>query len=186
MTRDDLVRFCGLDIDFGAIGLMESGVPQPPYFCTPAGAQYVGRLGCDGVHFILLPEDERVFCVDPAMGDIGSYVLPVGENFRQFLSFILFCRDANPIRQIHWLDEVRFRRLLAEDRAPAAWSGREALLERKNAALSAVTDSFGLEPVDPYCRVKALQADFDGCSLCFSDEYYDILGLDPRDPFSAH
>ena len=71
MTRDDLARFAALSIDHEAIGLIEPGVPQEPYFCDPVGGEPVGRIGCDGVHFILLPGDERVFCVDPAMGEIG-------------------------------------------------------------------------------------------------------------------
>ena len=80
-TREDLARLCTLPIDFEAVGLMEPGVPQEPYFCTPVGAEYVGRLGCDGVHFILLPGDERVFCVEPSMGEPGTYVLPSVLNF---------------------------------------------------------------------------------------------------------
>ena len=94
MTRDDLARFAALPIDHEAIGLMEPGVPQEPYFCDPVGGEPVGRIGCDGVHFILLPGDERVFCVDPAMGEPGTYVLPVAEDLRQFLSFVLYCGDA--------------------------------------------------------------------------------------------
>ena len=81
MTRDDLRRFQGLDIDFSAIGLM----PQEnfAYFCTPVNAEYVGWVGCDGIHFILLPGDERVFCVDPSMEYSDEYVLLVGGNFRE-------------------------------------------------------------------------------------------------------
>ena len=85
MTRDDLARLRALDIDFESIGLLEPGVPQEPYFCTPLGAEHVGRTGCDGVHFVLLPGDERIFCVDPAMGEPDKYVLPVAEDLRQFL-----------------------------------------------------------------------------------------------------
>ena len=112
MTRDDLKRFCALDIDFESIGLMEPGLSLEPYFCTPMNAEPVGRLGCDGIHFVLLPGDERVFCVDPAMGEPGTYVLPVATDFREFLSFVLYCRDANPLSQIWWLTEERFRELL--------------------------------------------------------------------------
>ena len=97
MTREDLARFRTLKINYSAIGL-EQGTYEP-YFCTPADAEYIGSLGCDGVHFILLPGDERVFCVEPALGEPGTYVLPVAEDFRAFLSYILYCRDANPIAQ---------------------------------------------------------------------------------------
>ena len=70
MTRDDLRVFQGLEIDFSSIGLEQQD--SSPYFCTPVGAEYVGWIGCDGVHFVLLPGDERVFCVDPAMGEAGA------------------------------------------------------------------------------------------------------------------
>ena len=72
MTRDDLKAFRALDIDFDSIGLLQSGSEDFAYFCTPADAEFVGRIGCDGVHFILLPGDERVYCVDPAMGEEGK------------------------------------------------------------------------------------------------------------------
>ena len=180
-SREDLARFSALDIDFEAIGLMEPGVPQEPYFCDPVGGEPVGRVGCDGVHFILLPGDERVFCVDPAMGEPGSYVLPVAENFRQLLSFVLSCGDANPISQIWWMDEGRFRDFLKEE-SERSWEGMEDLLERKKAALAAITAAFGIEPADPYGKVKALQVGFDPDCLRFSGEYYDILGLEPPGP----
>ena len=115
MTRDDLARFAALPIDHEAIGLMEPGVPQEPYFCDPVGGEPVGRIGCDGVHFILLPGDERVFCVDPAMGEPGTYVLPVAEDLRQFLSFVLYCGDASPIAQIWWLSRPGLTRCWRRD-----------------------------------------------------------------------
>ena len=175
-SREDLARFAALNIDCETIGLLEPGVPQEPYFCDPVGGEPVGRVGCDGVHFILLPGDERVFCVDPAMGEPGSYVLPVAEDLRQFLSFVLFCGDTNPLSQIGWMDEGRFRALLAED--GENWPGREKFLQKKAAALAAIAAAFDLEGTDPYGKVKALQAGFDPACLRFSEEYYDTLGLE--------
>lgn len=177
MTRDDLSRFSTLSIDFESISLMEPSVPQPPYFCDPENAEYVGRTGCDGIHFILLPGDERIFCVDPAMGEPGTYVLPVAENFQEFLSFVLFCRDTNPLAQIRWLTEEHFRKLLAED-AAARWDGCDEYFARKAAALDAIAGAFPIRPQDPYAKVKALQAGFDPAGLHFGDEYYDTLDLE--------
>lgn len=177
VSRDDLRRLAALSIDFEAIGLLEPGVSQAPYFCDPVGAEQIGRLGCDGVHFIFLPEDERVFCVDPSMGEAGTYVLPVAGDLKEFLSFVLFCGDANPISQIWWMDETQFSKLLEED-AEADWPGRELFLERKKEALAALQETFHLTPAAPYHRVKKLQAAFDPGELHFSAEYYDVLGLD--------
>lgn len=177
MTRDDLKTFRALDIDFDSIGLLQGGAEDFAYFCTPVDAEYVGRIGVDGVHFILLPEDEKVYCVDPSMGEAGTFVLPVGSDFREFMSFVLYCHDANPLSQIGWLTEERFRNLLAED-AAASWPGSEEFFAKKDAALGAVAEAFGVVAVDPYDKVKALQAVFDPGVLNFSDEYYDTLGIE--------
>ena len=174
MTRDDLKRFQGLDIDFSAIGLM----PQEnfAYFCTPVNAEYVGWVGCDGIHFILLPGDERVFCVDPSMEYSDEYVLLVGGNFREFLSFVLYCRGADRLSQIHWMDKEQFCQSLKDDEE---WVRKdEGLWLRRNTALAAITREFDLVPADPFETVKALQAGFDPSVLKFSDEYYDVLGLE--------
>ena len=180
MTREDLQRLLALQADLSTIGLEQS--ENTPYFCTPEGAEYVGWIGCDGVHFILLPGDERIYCVDPSMGGEGTFVLPVADNLREFLSFVLFCRDANPISQIYWLEEERFRSMLQED-AAACWEGCEDFKAQKAATLTAIADAFDLEPRDPYEAVKTMQAAFDPSALVFSDEYYDVLGLtNPRHP----
>ena len=177
MTRDDLKAFRALDIDFDSIGLLQSEAEDFAYFCTPADAEYVGRIGCDGVHFILLPGDERVYCVDPAMGEEGKYVLPVAGSFREFPSFVLFCQDANPLSQIWWMTEEQFRNLLAED-AAASWPGSEEYFAKKEAALAKIAEAFGVAPIEPYARAKVLQAAFNPSALNFSDEYYDTLGIE--------
>ena len=178
MTRDGLRTFRALDIDFDSIGLLQDSADDFAYFCTPVGAEYVGRIGCDGVHFILLPGDEKVYCVDPSMGEIGTYVLPVGSDFREFLSFLLYCRDANPLSQIYFLTEERFR-TFAADEAEARESGDlEELFKAKDAALAKLAEVFDIAPVDPYEKVRALQAAFDPGVLQFSDEYYDVLGIE--------
>lgn len=176
MTREDLGRLLALKLDLSVIGLEQAELTS--YFCTPVGAEPVGWIGCDGIHFILLPGDERVYCVDPAMGEEGTYVLPVAEDLRQFLSFVLYCRDASPISQIWWLGEDRFRRLLTED-AEARWEGWEEFQARKEKTLETIADAFSLKAEDPYGPVKAMQANFDPSSLQFSDAYYDVLGIEP-------
>ena len=177
-TREDLCRLRELEIDLSSIGLNWGG-EFIPYFCTPEGAEHVGSIGCDGVHFVLLPGDERVFCVNPAMGEEGTYVLPMGAELREFLSFLLYCRDANPLSQIWWMTEERFRGLLEEDRAAREAGDLPELYAAKDTALAAIAEAFGLEPRDPFERVKALQRAFDPATLVFTSEYYDVLGLDP-------
>lgn len=177
MTRDDLRTFHGLDIDFSSIGL-EWGGKFVHYFCTPVDAEEVGSIGCDGVHFVLLPGDERVYCVDPSMGDVGTYVLPVASDLREFLSFVLCCHDANPLSQIYWLTEERFQEFAAEEAADREGGNLVELFAAKDAALAVIAETFGIAPEEPYDKVKALQADFDPSVLKFSDEYYDVLGIE--------
>ena len=176
MTRDDWRRFRALDIHFSALGLYQQ--ENTPCFCTPLGAEYVGWIGCDGVHFVLLPGDERVFCVDPGMGEEGKYVLPVGGDLREFLSFVLFCGDASPISQIWWLPEERFPEFAAEDAAARERGDMAEFFAAKDGACAAIAEAFGIAPAEPYRRVKALQAEFDPSGLSWSDEYYDVLGLE--------
>lgn len=178
MTRDDLKRFRALDIDFGSIGLLQDQAGDFAYFCTPTDAEYVGRIGCDGVHFVLLPGDERVFCVDPAMGEEGKYVLPVAGDFREFLSFVLCCRDANPLSQIWWLTRERFETFAQEDAAARQDAQYADLFAKKDAALAEIAKTFSLAPAEPFEKVKAMQAEFDPSGLNFSDEYYDVLGVE--------
>lgn len=186
MTRDDLKRFQALDIDFSAVSLEREGWDGVTYFCTPVGAEIIGGTGVDGVHFAVLTGDEAVYCVDPMVMEEGRYVLPVAADFREFLSFVLYCRDANPLSQLSRLTEERFRELLAED-ASARRDGCGEFFARKAEALDAVAEAFLLEPQDPYEKVKALQAAFDPSCLTFSDEYYDVLGLEnPRCPQEEH
>ena len=95
-SREDLRRFYALGIDHSVLGLEPWPEQCAGYFCTPVEAEIFGGPGVDGVHYILLPEDERVFCVNPGMGEPGTYILPVAENFREFLAFLLCCRDESP------------------------------------------------------------------------------------------
>ncbi len=178
MTRDDLRRFRALDINFDSIGLLQSGAEDFAYFCTPTDAEFVGRIGCDGVHFILLPGDERVFCVDPSMGERGTYVLPVAGDFREFLSFVLYCQDANPLSQIFWMDRKQYEELAAEDAAARGNEYMAKFFAEKDKALSVIVKEFDLTPVDPFKKVKAMQKKFDPAILNFSEEYYDAVGYE--------
>lgn len=174
-TREDMSRFYGMKLDFASIGL-ELPDRDMVYFCTPEGAEPAGSLGVDGIHFVLLPGDERVFCVDPSMMS-PAYVLPVAGDFRTFLSYLLFCKDANVLSQISWMDRAQYQDLLNADES-AHYPGWEEVRDRREAALAAIEREFGLTPQDPFEPVKALQVAFDPSPIRWSDEYYDVLGLE--------
>lgn len=109
------------------------------------------------------------------MGEVGSYVLPVAEDFHTFLTYLLFCRDANPLSQIWWMEEKQFRDMLAEN---VSWEGCEEFFARKDQTLATLSRTFGLTSQDPWEMVKALQGRFDPSVLTFSPEYYNVLGLE--------
>ncbi len=182
-TREDLRRFYALEINHSSLGLSPWKDPHQRYFCTPEGAEIFSGPGVDGIHYVLLPEDERVFCVAP-MAEESTYVLPVAEDFQEFLSFLLFCRDESPLAQLWRLNESEFRRLL-EENAQNRWPGCEETLAAQSAALTAITETFGSNPQDPFFKIKELHRAFDPADLVFSDEYYDVLGLEnPRNTTS--
>lgn len=178
-SREDRRRFYDLRIDHSALGLAAWENPARRYFCTPEGADIFGGPGVDGVHYVLLPEDERVFCVDPTAGESGAYVLPVAKNFQEFLSFLLYCWDESPLAQLWRLDQAGFRQILWENTENP---GCEALFHAKAVALAEVAAAFDLEPRDPFAAVKDLQKAFDPTVLHRSKEYSDTLGLEnPKD-----
>ena len=107
--------------------------------------------------------------VRPECFEEGRYVLPVAENFREFLSFLLYCVSEAAIEQIANWDEAGFRDFL---------NGEEnQVTPEARAALDRIAAAFDLAPRDPVEKVKALQAAFDPAALVFSDEYYDCLGI---------
>lgn len=169
-TREDIVRLRAMRGDLSPLGLYLERPYFEPYFCTPEGAELVSDLGVDGVHFVVLPGDERVFLVDPAFGEIGTYVTPAAEDMRQFLSFIVSCRSANVISQIWWMNEAQYAELLAED--------AENPVPGTDEAIDALRAEFDITPVDPFGPVKAMCRDFDSSFIRFSDEYYDVLGIE--------
>ena len=181
-TREDVKTFFGLPLDFSMLELEpETGADPVRYFCTPENAEIIGWGSC-GTHFVLLPGDEAVYCVEPEMAEEGTFVLPVGADFREFLSHLLYCKCTSPLAQIFMLDATRFRKLL-EDNAANTWLGCEEDFKSGDASLALLAETFGVQPKDPFDRVKALQAAFDPSVLEFSDEYYDTLGLEnPRHP----
>ena len=181
-TRKDIQTFFSLPLDFSMLELEpETGADPVRYFCTPENAEVIG-WGSSGTHFVLLPGDEAVYCVEPELAGEGTFFLPVGADFREFLSHLLYCKGTSPLAQIFLLDEARFRKLL-RDNGANTWPGCAEDLRRLDVSLALLAETFGLQPQDPFDRVKALQAAFDPSALEFSDEYYDTLGLEnPRHP----
>ena len=78
-TRKDIQTFFSLPLDFSMLELEpETGEDPVRYFCTPENAELLG-WGSSGTHFVLLPGDEAVYCVEPELAGEGTFVLPVGR-----------------------------------------------------------------------------------------------------------
>ncbi len=173
-TREDVKTFFGLPLDFSMLELEpETGADPVRYFCTPENAEIIGWGSC-GTHFVLLPGDEAVYCVEPEMAEEGTFVLPVGADFREFLSHLLYCKCTSPLAQIFMLDATRFRKLLDAN----TWPGCEEDFKSRDASLDLLAETFHIRSRDPFQRVKELQTGFDPSVLNFSDAYYDTLGLE--------
>ena len=176
-TREDVKTFFGLPLDFSMLELEpETDADLVRYFCTPENAEIIGWGSC-GTHFVLLPGDEAVYCVEPELAEEGTFVLPVGADFREFVSHLLYCKCTSPLAQIFMLDATRFRKLL-EDNDANTWPGCEEDFKSRDASLDLLAETFHIRSRDPFQRVKELQTGFDPSVLNFSDAYYDTLGLE--------
>lgn len=168
MTRDDLKRFRALDIDFSDIDL----TLQDDFYgiIVPVGAECIGYVEDDDCYFILLPEDERVFRATHAVDE--TQIHPVASDFKEFLSFVLYCGSVDPMVEIWQWGEDSFRsdmKYRQEDKELAA---------RSKGALEIIAKAFDIAPAYPYKRVEALIEAFDSSELNWPDEYYDVLGLE--------
>lgn len=164
-------KFRSLDFPKGAIGIGWSR-NDITYFCTPAGAEIIGWLGVDGIHFCFIPSlsSDMVFVVSP-MSCGQNYVEPVANSFQEFLSLIAFSKDASLLEAISYINEKQFWELLES----------EALVNNpeKDIALKALKESLNISPnPNTYQHVKTLQAGFDYTTIPFSKEYYITLGIE--------
>jgi hypothetical protein len=171
INKDLFHRFRAMSFLKDVIGLGWSD-SDVRYFCTPVGAEVIGWLGIDGIHFCFIPSisSDMVFAVSP-MPCGEHYVEPIAHSFQEFLSLVLFCKGASPLEQICYINEEQFLNLLKleEDNGCAA----------RDAALNALCTEFRTEAQpNAYQYVKSLQANFDYSTIPFSDEYYGTLGID--------
>lgn len=161
-------KYLALPVKGELIGLQKRN-DNEPYFCYPENAKAIGFEGSIMYCFIE-PYGEMVFACDPeSCADI--FVYPLARTFDDFLGLILACGSTNPVEQIVWMSEEQFAEHLKEEEKRCTQEQRAALhcLERELEVLPAA---------DPFHYVKVLQTDFDYSAVKFSDEYYDVTGLE--------
>lgn len=162
-------KYVALPINKGLICLEQKDLTDP-YFCYPVDAKPIGFEGC--ILYCFLPEyDEVVFACNPeSCADKNVY--PLAANFEDFIRLILACGTANPVEQIIWMDKNKFEDHLANE--------KKRLTNAQKAAVQQLQCALDLLPMeDPFEYVKSIQKDFDDRNIQYSDEYYEVTGIEP-------
>ena len=99
-------------------------------------------------------------------------VYPLAKNFEDFIRLVLACGTANPVEQIVWMDKSKFEEHMASE--------ENILTSKQRAAVQQLQRELDLLPMEnPFEYVKAIQKDFDGSNIQYSDEYYELTGIEP-------
>ena len=100
-----------------------------------------------------------------------SNVYPLANRFEDFMRLIVACGSANPVEQIVWMSKQRFEEHLRTEKSVQTKEQEKVLEQLKTA--------FELTAMEnPYEYVKNIQKDFDDSKIKYSDEYYDIKGIE--------
>ena len=139
------------------------------YWCYPINSKPIGLEGCI-LYCFIEGYGDMVFAANPeTCVDINVY--PLARSFKDFMRLILACGSVNPIEQIIWMNKQKFEEHLINE---AAYSSDE-----HKAVLEKIATTFDLMPMEsPFKYVKELQINFDGSKIEYSDEYYDVLGIE--------
>ena len=161
-------QYEALNID-GSLISLEQVEEICPYFCYPTNAKAIGVEGCIMYCFID-GYGETVFACNPeSCADI--YVYPLAKSFDDFMCLILACGSANPVEQIVWMNKKQFEQHLQDE--------KEIQTTEQKKLLSFLEKELHIVAMDdPFEYVKELQSDFDYSKIQFSDEYYDVLGIE--------
>lgn len=139
------------------------------YWCYPTNAKPIGLEGCI-LYCFIEGYGDMVFASNPETC-VDTNVYPLAKNFTDFLRLILACGSANPVEQIGWMTKEKFDEYLLNE------SKNQTEEQRK--VLQIIKEEFDLLPMeDPFSYVKELQKDFDASKIEYSDEYYEILGIE--------
>lgn len=169
MEKSCFEKFMALDVDKRVIGLEESDDYDD--FCIPIGAKIFAGLGVDGVQFCMIDGfDDMFFSISP-YALYNKYVNPLSYHFEDFLGLVLSCKNSNPLEQIYWSNEDDFTAFLEED--------MKNLFDGQELALQRIQTELQITPIpDPFSYVKKIQAEFDYSLIKYSDEFYEVTGLD--------
>jgi len=160
--------FKNLNIDTSSIAL-ESTEFLYPYWCYPLNSKPIGLEGCI-LYCFIDGYGEMVFASNPE-SCADSNVYPLANSFEDFMRLVVACGSANPVEQIVWMSKQRFEEHLQTEKS-AHTKEQEKVLEQ----LKTVFELTAME--NPYEYVKNVQKGFDDSKIKYSDEYYDIKGIE--------
>ena len=87
------------------------------------------------------------------------------------MKLILACGSTNPIEQIVWMSREQFEKHIQEELVIRT--------EEQATMLFHLKTELGISPMDnPFDYVKEVQTGFINSGIQYSDEYYDVLGLE--------
>ena len=161
-------NYSSLQLKGSLIGL-EYSKEVYPYWCYPLRAVQIGMEGSI-LYCFIDGYAEMVFAANPD-SCADRYVYPLARNLSDFLALVLACGSANPVEQIVWMSKEQFATHLCNEAV--------GLTEEQKHILDTISRAFSLTAMkDPYEYVRQIQSEFDGSRIQFSEEYYDILGLE--------
>lgn len=161
-------KYKKMNID-GRLVCLEKTNDDIQYFCYPANAKAIGFEGCIMYCFIE-PYGDMVFACNPE-SCTDCFVYPLAKSFEDFLGLILACGSANPIEQIVWMSREQFLQHLREEE-------QTRTVEQQN-LLDFIEKELAISPIEnPYDYVKTLQTSFDERGIEYSDEYFEMLGIE--------
>ena len=99
--------------------------------------------------------------------------IPAKSNTEYILQIrlILACGTANPLEQIVWMDKNKFEEHMANE--------EKILTDEQRTAAQQLQRALSLLPIEnPFEYVKSIQKDFDGSKIQYSDEYYEVTGIE--------
>ena len=166
-------KYCHLNLDGRWIEL-EGNDRNLVYFCTPMDAAIIGWE--NNIHYCFIcGYRDMVFAVNPE-SCADAYVYPLAMNFKDFLRLILSCGSTTAVEQIIGWSKAEFEDfVVGED---------NAIHPAQQKVLDTIKESLKLKPMEePYEYVKSVQKNFGDsrCKIRYSNEYYDVLGLERPD-----
>ena len=166
-------KYKNLKIDGSWIGLELGG--GIPCFCTPIGTEIIGWD--NGIHYCFIKGfGDMVFCVNPETC-CDYFVYPIARNFCDFLGLILATGGTNTLQQIIWWDKKTF-----DDFVNSPEEQEYKVRPEVKNILDTIRKGMDVVSIDtPFEYIKNLQSKSPYEQISFTNEYYDILGIELPD-----